>query len=294
MSATPAALPSVPAAAPSQAPNRYRRLTAGTLSANALLGLFGAAFTVPLLWVFFASVDKNAGAGIRLPDLSTIHYRNMLTTSELKPFYNSLYISIVATGISTVAGLFAGYALSRRHVPMKRTFMLGVLFMSGLPVTMLLVPTYQMFVRLGWIDSLFHTSLFIAATSLPFAIWLLKNFVDQVPRELEEAAQMDGAGNLQTMVRVVVPLALPGIVATAMITFIGAWGAFIIPLVLDSNPADSPGSIAIYQFLSQNAQVNFGDLAAYSIMFALPVIVIYLLVSRKLSGAFTFAGGIKT
>ena len=96
------------------------------------------------------------------------------------------------------------------------------------------------------------------------------------------------------MTRVVVPLALPGIIATSMITFIGAWGAFVIPLVLDSNPADTPGSIAIYQFLTANGQVNFGDLAAYSILFAIPVIAIYLLVSRKLSGAFTFAGGIKT
>jgi multiple sugar transport system permease protein len=279
---------------PSPAPNRYARVSAGTVSANALLTLLGAAFTIPLLWLLFSSFDKNATASLRLPDLSLVHYRHELTSSQLKPFYNSLYIAVVATVIATVAALFAGYALSRRHVPFKRTFMLVVLFMSGLPVTILLVPTYQLFVRLNWLDSKFYTALFIAATSLPFAVWLLKNFIDQVPIELEEAAQIDGAGNLQTMLRVVVPLALPGIVATAMITFIGAWGAFVIPLVLDSNPADTPGSIAIYQFLTANGQVNFGDLAAYSILFAIPVIAIYLAVSRKLSGAFTFAGGIKT
>jgi multiple sugar transport system permease protein len=157
-----------------------------------------------------------------------------------------------------------------------------------------LVPTYQLYVKLNWFNSLFYTSLFIAATSLPFAIWLLKNFIDQVPLELEEAAQIDGAGSFTTMWRVVVPLALPGIVATAMITFIGAWGAFIIPLVLDSNPADAPGSVAIYQFMSQNGQVQWGQLSAYSLLFAVPVIAIYLIVSRKMAGAFTFAGGIKT
>ncbi len=289
-----AVMPPIAVKPPSPSPNRYRRLTAGTVSANGLLIVLGAAFLVPLLWVLFASVDKNASASLRLPNLSLIHYQHGLTAANLKPFYNSLYIAAVSTLVTTVAALFAGYALSRRHVPLKRTFMLVVLFMSGLPVTILLVPTYQLYVRFNWLDSKFYTSLFIAATSLPFAVWLIKNFIDQVPIELEEAAQIEGASNLTTMMRVVVPLALPGIIATAMITFIGAWGAFVIPLVLDSNPADTPGSIAIYQFLTANGQVNFGDLAAYSILFAVPVIAIYLIVSRKLSGAFTFAGGIKT
>jgi multiple sugar transport system permease protein len=279
---------------PSPSPNRYKRLTAGTVSANGLLIVLGAAFLVPLLWLVFASFDKTATASLRLPNLSLIHYKHELTGTNLKPFWNSFYIAAVSTVVTTVVALFAGYALSRRHIPFKRTFMLVVLFMSGLPVTILLVPTYQLFVRFNWLDSKFYTALFIAATSLPFAIWLIKNFIDQVPIELEEAAQIDGAGNFTTMTRVVVPLALPGIIATSMITFIGAWGAFVIPLVLDSNPADTPGSIAIYQFLTANGQVNFGDLAAYSILFAIPVIAIYLLVSRKLSGAFTFAGGIKT
>src|ERR1700729_312034 len=175
---------------PSPSPNRYKRLTAGTVSANGLLIVLGAAFLVPLLWLVFASFDKTATASLRLPNLSLIHYKHELTGTNLKPFWNSFYIAAVSTIVTTVVALFAGYALSRRHIPFKRTFMLVVLFMSGLPVTILLVP--------------------------------------------------------------------------------------------------------IYQFLTANGQVNFGDLAAYSILFAIPVIAIYLLVSRKLSGAFTFAGGIKT
>ena len=184
---------------PSPSPNRYKRLTAGTVSANALLIVLGAAFLVPLLWLVFASFDKSATASLRLPNLSLIHYKNELTGTNLKPFWNSFYIAAVSTIVTTVVALFAGYALSRRHIPFKRTFMLVVLFMSGLPVTILLVPTYQLFVRFNWLDSKFYTSLFIAATSLPFAIWLIKNFIDQVPIELEEAAQIDGAGNFTTM-----------------------------------------------------------------------------------------------
>jgi len=272
---------------------RYPRVTVGALSANALLALLGVAFLLPLLWVIFASLDRDATASLQLPHLSLTHYDAMMNTTRLKPFYNSFYLAGMSTLISTVVGLFAGYALSRRHIPLKRTLMLAVLFMSGLPVTMLLVPVYQLFVRMTWIDSLFYTSAFIAASSLPFTVWLLKNFIDQVPRELEEAAAIEGTRNIEILLRVVVPLALPGILVTALVTFINAWGAFVIPLVLNSNPSDTPGSIAIYQFLTENGQIHFGDLAAYSILFALPVIVLYLIASRRISGAFTFAGGIK-
>ncbi|MDP9257694.1 MAG: carbohydrate ABC transporter permease [Actinomycetota bacterium] len=272
---------------------RHPRVTIGGLSSNALLALLGAAFFLPLIWVLFASLDANAGAGVRIPDLSLVHYRAMGHESRLRPLYNSFYLAGISTLISTLTGLFAGYALSRRHIPFKRTLMLIVLFMSGLPVTMLLVPTYQMFVRLNWIDSLWWTSMFIAASSLPFTIWLLKNFIDQVPRELEEAAAIEGTRNFEIVVRVVVPLALPGILVTSLVAFINAWGAFVIPLVLNSNPNDTPGSIAIYQFLTENGQIHFGDLAAYSILFAVPVVVLYLIASRRISGAFTFAGGIK-
>ena len=196
--------------------------------------------------------------------------------------------------VSTVVGLLAGYGLSRHYIPLKRTIMLFILFMSGLPVAMLLVPTYQMYVQLQWLDSLFWTSVFLAATSLPFTVWLLKNFIDQVPRELEEAAAIEGTGPLGILVRVVIPLAMPGILVTALITFINAWGAFAIPLVLDSNPEHMPGAVAIYQFMSADGQTRFGDLSAYSILFATPVIVLYLIASRRISGAFTFAGGIKS
>jgi multiple sugar transport system permease protein len=272
---------------------RYKRATAGALSSNALLAVLGIAFLLPLIWVVLASIDSHAGAGVRVPNPTIGHYSALAHQSRLRPFYNSFYLAGVSTVVSTVLGLFAAYALSRRHIPFKRTLMLVILFMSGLPVTMLLVPVYQMFVRFQWLNSMFWTSMFIAASSLPFTIWLLKNFIDQVPRELEEAAAIEGTSNLQIVLRVVIPLATPGILVTSLVAFINAWGAFVIPLVLDSNPNDTPGSIAIYQFLTENGQIHFGDLAAYSILFAVPVVILYLIASRRISGAFTFAGGIK-
>jgi multiple sugar transport system permease protein len=168
-----------------------------------------------------------------------------------------------------------------------------VLFASGLPVTMMLVQIYQMYATLHWLDSRFTTSLFLAAAALPFAIWLLMNYISAVPVELEEAAGIEGAGTLRTMVSVVLPLIVPGLCVTAVYNFISAWGAFIVPLVLDSNPDDQPGTVAIYQFLGAHGMIQFGQLSAFSLLFSLPVVILYLLIAQSFRGGFAFGGGVR-
>jgi multiple sugar transport system permease protein len=176
---------------------------------------------------------------------------------------------------------------------LKKTLLIVILFMSGLPVTLLLIPIYQIFVKLGWVGSPFYTSLVLAATSVPFAIWLLKNFIDQVPVEFEEAAAIEGAGELRVLGRIVVPLAMPGILVSSILTFINSWGAVLLPLVIDANPGNTPGAVGIYQFQTANGQIQFGPLCAYGLLFSIPVVILYLISSRWLSGGFAFAGGVK-
>jgi multiple sugar transport system permease protein len=273
---------------------QYRRISRAGLVANVTLIVLGLAFLVPMLWMLFASVDKSPDWAIRVPhDLTLGHFRDVITGGALHSFANSLYLAGVTTVITTTVASLAAYPLSRRHLPLRRTFLFLILFAAGLPVTMLLVPVYQLYVNLGWINSLFTTSLFLTATSLPFAIWLMKNFMDAVPVELERAAELEGCGTFQTLVRVVLPLSLPGISVTAIYTFINAWGAFLIPLVLDSNPGDEPGPIAIYNFMGSHGFFDFGQLAAFSLLFSVPVVVLYLIMSRYFSGGFTFGGAIQ-
>jgi multiple sugar transport system permease protein len=284
---------SAPLPRPDVVVTEYPRLSLTGLTTNLLLAAFGVAFFAPLLWLLFASVDSDASASFEWPHFTFANFSALFNSTHLQPFYNSFYLAGVSTVVTVVFALLAAYGLSRRHIPLKRTFMLIVLFASGLPVNMLLVPVYQLFVSFNWLDSLFYTSLFLAAASLPFAIWLLKSFIDQIPAELEEAAALEGAGSLQILIRVILPSALPGIAVTAMVTFIAGWGSFIVPLVLNSDPSSTPGSVAIYEFLRVNGEVNYGQLAGYSILFALPVVVLYLIASRWISGAFTFSGGLK-
>ena len=272
---------------------RYSRAAPSGVAANLLLGLFGMLFATPLLWMLLSSIDAHAGWKVRVPNLTARNFTALFNDAQMRPLLNSLYLAVVATTVTTVAAVLCAYVLSRRHVPLKRVFLLFILFASGLPVTMAIVPTYQLFVTFGWLDSLFWTSIFLAASSLPFAIWLMKNFIDAVPEELEESASIEGASSLRILLRIVVPLTIPGIGVTAIVTFINAWGAFLIPLVLNSNPDDTPGSVAVYNFLSAFTTPKFGQLAAYSLLFSLPVLVLYLIMAKRLSGAFSFGGSLR-
>jgi multiple sugar transport system permease protein len=272
----------------------YRRISAAAVATNIVLVMLGCLFVLPMIWMLFASIDSNPDWAIKLPSLTLSNFADVLgTAGALSSFRSSLILAGTTTAVTTVLALLAAYPLSRLHIPLKRSFMLAILFASGLPVSMLLVPVYQLYVELGWLDSLYTTALFLAASSLPFAIWLMKNFIDAVPIELEQAAAIDGAGTFRILRQVVLPLTLPGIAVTAIYTFIQAWGAFLIPFVLVSNPDDQPGPIEIYNFMGSHGLFKFGDLAVFSLLFSLPVIVLYLFMSRYFSGAFNFSGAVR-
>jgi multiple sugar transport system permease protein len=261
---------------------------------NVLMVIIGALFLLPLLWLILASFNPKAGDTLSLPHpFSILNYHLALHAGAGAAIGNSLYLAGVSTVIATAVSTMAGFMLARRKIRFKGAFLILILFLTGIPVTLLLIPTYQIFVNLSWLNSKFYTSIVLASMSVPFSIWLLKNFIGQVPREFEEAAAIEGASEVSILFRIVMPLIIPGILVSAILTFINSWGSFLIPLILDANPSDTPGAVGIYQFMSANGQVQFGELAAYSVLFSVPVIILYLISSRWLSGGFSFAGGVK-
>ena len=272
----------------------YSRVSAAAVATNMILILLGCFFLLPMLWMVFASIDSNPDWAIKLPSLTLANFIDVLGRSDaISSFRSSLILAGTTTIVTTVLAVLAAYPLSRMHIPFKHAFMLAVLFASGLPVSMLIVPVYQMYVTFGWLDTLYTTALFLAASSLPFAIWLMKNFIDAVPEELEHAAAIDGASTFRILRELVLPLTLPGIAVTAIYTFINAWGAFIIPFVLTYSPENQPGPVEIYNFMGSHGLFKFGDLAVFSLLFSVPVIVLYLFMSRYFSGAFNFGGAVK-
>ena len=272
---------------------RMKRALGSRFVSDTLLAVIGLAFLLPFVWLICSAFNPDATGNITAPKLSTANFSQAIQAGAGGAILNSLYLSVASTLVVSVVTLFAAYVLSRKRVPFKVILLVGILFLSALPITLLLVPIYQEFVSFGWLNSPFYTSLALGASSLPFSIWIVKNFIDQIPKDYEEAAMIEGSGDFNTLRRVIFPLIVPGLIVASLLTFVNSWGAFLLPLVLDGSPSNAPAAVGIYSFLSVNRGVNYGPLAAYSLLFSVPVVAAYVVSVRWLNGGFAFAGGVK-
>lgn len=263
--------------------------------ASAVLVLIAVAFALPLVWIVLASVDPAATLSVQWPERVSLENFAAVLTPELAfiPLLNSVLLSAGCALVTVVCAVLAAYPLSRFRLRINQPFLYGILFGTCLPITAMMVPVYSLFVRFNLIDSIGGTVLFLAASSLPMAIWMAKNFMDSVPISLEEAAWVDGASMMQTLWRVVVPLMRPGIGVVFIFVFIQAWGNFFVPFILLLSPDRFPAAVSIFSFFGQYGSVAYGQLAAFSLVYSLPVLALYVLVSRTLGGSFALAGAVK-
>nr|WP_202456847.1 MULTISPECIES: carbohydrate ABC transporter permease [unclassified Streptomyces] len=254
-----------------------------------------AAFVLPLAWVVLSSLDPKADLRVRLPDSLTLDNYDQVLTPEITftPLLNSLLLCGGGTLLTVVCAALAAYPLSRYRSRLNRPFMLTILFATSLPITAIMVPVYALFVQVDLIDTMQGTIFFFAASQLPFAIWLMKNFMDGVPKELEEAAWTDGASSFQSLLRIVLPLMGPGVAVVTVFSFVMMWGNFFVPFMLLLTPEQMPASVSINDFFGNKGTVVYGQLAAFSILYSTPVILLYVLVSRKLGGGFALGGAVK-
>lgn len=275
--------------------HRPSRPTRRRLAADAALLVVAASFALPLLWLLLASVDAGAGLRVKAPDGPTAENFSAVLTDEITftPMLNSLLLCGGATALTIVCAALAAYPLSRYRSRFNRPYLLTILFSTCLPITAVMVPVYGLFVRIDLIDTVYGTALFMATAQLPFAIWLMKNFMDGVPRTLEEAAWTDGAGWLQTLTRVVLPLMGPGVAVVAIYCFVLMWGNFFVPFLLLLSPEQLPAAVTVFTFFGDYGQVAYGQLAAFSILYSTPVVLLYALISRRLGGGFTLGGAVK-
>jgi multiple sugar transport system permease protein len=258
---------------------------------NLVLTVIGVLFLIPLLWMVAASFDSQASWSIAWPHFTWSNFQIATGSTYLHSLWNSFVLSGIAAVVSTAASTLAAYALSRRRIPWKGPLLLIVLFLSGVPMSILVVPVFQMFASNGLL-SILPTAVFLGVTTMPFEIWLIKNFIDGIPYDLEEAARIERASTTQILARVVAPLALPGIGAGMIYSFVQAWGNFIVPLVLITDPNQQPGPIAIFGFIGA-AHVQYGAIAAFSLLYSIPVFLLYAIMSRLFAGGFTLGGALK-
>ncbi|MER6094026.1 carbohydrate ABC transporter permease [Streptomyces bluensis] len=271
------------------------RRTAHRLAADFGLLTLAAAFALPLAWVILSSLDPNADLRVKVPDSLTFSNFDAVLTPDITftPLLNSLILCGGGTLLTVVCAALAAYPLSRFRSRLNRPFLLTVLFATSLPITAIMVPVYALFVQVNLIDTMQGTIFFFAASQLPFAIWLMKNFMDGVPKELEEAAWTDGASSSQSLVRIVLPLMGPGVAVVTVFCFVMMWGNFFVPFMLLLTPDQMPAAVSINEFFGNRGMVVYGQLAAFSVIYSSPVLVLYVLVARRLGGGFALGGAVK-
>ncbi len=206
-------------------------------------------------------------------------------------FVNSSIVAGITTVVSLVLASLAGYGFSRFRFPGAGSLMGFILATQMFPGVLLVIPYFLMSSKAGFFNS--YQVLIIAYTSfaLPFCVWMLKGFFDRVPRELDEAALIDGAGRFGAFFRVALPLAMPGIVATAIFSFLVAWNEFLFAVALTSSPQMYLLTVGIASNIGQ-FRIQWNDLMAGAVVATVPIILLYAVLERYLVEGLT-AGAVK-
>lgn len=273
----------------------HTRRKLGNIAAYTALILVGIAFALPALWLFFAAFDPTATLAIKLPESWTLdNFKTILQKDGMvRGFVNSLIIASATTLIIDVAAIMAAYPLSRFKSKASTNVSLGLLFLTSLPASAMMLSTYKLLVKFHQIDNIFGVIMVMAAGGTPYAIWMFKNFMDGVSVDLEEAAWVDGATKGQAIRKVLLPLMLPGFITVTTYNFINAWGNFYTPFLTLMSAEKFPASVNIYRLYDVHGLVNYGQVAAYAVLYIIPIFVLYHFSQDNMSQGFSMGGATK-
>jgi N,N'-diacetylchitobiose transport system permease protein len=250
----------------------------------------------PVYWMIMSSFDKKAssGGGNLLPrEFTWDNFTFVLTDGGFDVFLrNSAIVALVTVLASAVIALLASVAVTRFRFTLRTSMLLMILVVQMVPLEALVIPLFIQVKNLGLLNSILGLMVVYVALSLPFGIWMLRGFVAAVPVELEEAAYIDGASWGRMFRSVMLPLVMPGLVATSVFSFITAWNEFIFAMtLLGGEKAQYTVSIGLRQFFGEHSN-EWGYIMAASTLITLPVMIFFVVVQRKLSDGLV-AGAVK-
>ncbi|MGB5872202.1 MAG: sugar ABC transporter permease [Bacteroidota bacterium] len=259
--------------------------------------LFTAIAVYPILQVVTISLrpaDRLLSTSLEIiPENATLD--NYVELFEGRPFllwmWNSIFVSVVVTLTGVVLASTAGYAFSRFNFIGRKMGLLSLLTTQMFPATMLLLPLYIVLIRLGLINTYMGVIVIYAATALPFTIWTMKGYYDTIPYSLEEAARIDGCNQFQAFYMVILPLAAPALVITALFSFMTAWSEYLVAaqVLQDSKLWTLPLGLKSFE---ANMSTEWGLYGASSIIVTIPVVVLFLALSKYLVSGLTL-GSVK-
>ena len=248
---------------------------------------------IPIIWIFDIAVSPGNALGGEIGDsFSGEHFSKILEGESFWIWFrNSLIVSIGTSLLGLVIAIPAGYAFSRYKFTGRDVSMFAFLLVQMFPGIIILVPYFLVMKTLGLLNS--HLGLILAycVTALPLCVWMLKGFFDTVPRELEEAATLDGCNQFQVFTKVVLPLSLPAVAVTALFSFLAAWNEFLLALTFNTSNDMYTLPVGLASLISATGQA-WGDFAAASILVSLPVALLFLFFQKFLIEGLA-AGGVK-
>jgi multiple sugar transport system permease protein len=261
------------------------------------LFLFVLVSMFPLIWIFKMSIitksELFASPPTILPANPTgAEYAQIFSDPSFqKALLNSAIISGVTTVICLFFGSIAAYAIARLRFRFKSPVMTLILAISFFPAVAIIAPLFVQFSRVGLIDTYWAAIITDTVFALPLTVWLLVAFFRELPKDLEEAARVDGATTIQAFRKVIVPLAAPGVFTTAILTFIFAWNEFLFATTFLFTPDTQPVTVVIPNFASQYT-VDYGAQAAAAVVVTVPLVILVLIFQRRIVSGLT-AGAVK-
>jgi len=267
-----------------------RRLRKTALNATAIAVAVATLF--PIFWMvstaFKPATEIYSLTPRPLPGHPTwTNFRAVLNGSVIgMPYWtflrNSLFVTVASVLVSSVIALLAAIAVARFRFRFRTTYLIMLLIVQMLPQQALVIALFLDFKRVNLLDSLIGLILLYITFALPVTIWMLRNFVAAVPRELEEAAAIDGAGPMTVFFKVLLPLVAPGLVTTSVFAFIFAWNEFVFAITfLGTDQAKYTLPVYVTYFFGKGS-VDWGAIMAASVLFTLPVMIFFLIVQRRL------------
>jgi multiple sugar transport system permease protein len=252
----------------------------------------------PLVWLVSASFKSSRelnSLGTSLIPREWV-FTNYLTALErqnlINSIGNSLIVAIATVILTMLLSLPMAYALARLKGKLRAAGTVWILASQVFPAILIVIPLFLVLRTIQLNDTLFGLILVYVTFTMPFTLWMLQGYIAAIPRDLEEAGEMDGAGRLVVLRSIVFPLLAPGLVATAMFTFVSAWNEFFLALVLIQSPELYTLPITLRSFLGAEGQTQLGPLAAGAVIATIPSLIIFSILQKKLTGS-TLAGAVK-
>jgi multiple sugar transport system permease protein len=269
---------------------QYRALQYGALACY--VGFLG----FPLLWLLGTALKgpaELATAGLVPLSPTLENFGDAVQRADLvTAATNSLLVALGTTALVLVLALPAAYALARYRTRLKIVANGWVLVSQVFPVILVVVPLFLILRQFRLVDSLVGLTLVHAVYALPFALWMLQGYIAAIPRDVEEAGVVDGAGRVRVLVSIVAPLLAPGLVATAMFTMISSWNEFFFALVLIQDPAKVTLPLTLARFVGAEGQVQLGALAAGALLATVPSLLFFAAIQRRLTSGL-LSGAVK-